>query len=74
LYSKEGRFAIGKIDDAVECLEALLVTIHCEAVGVPIQEGGDEKICTPSCPACEVFKVGVGMWSSHVNVDLLLPN
>ena len=48
---------MGEIDDAVECLEAILATIHCEAVGVPLKEGGDDLVCMPPCPACAVFKV-----------------
>jgi hypothetical protein len=48
---------LGEIDDAVECLEAILVTIHCEAVGVPLRSNGDDRVCTPPCPACAVFKV-----------------
>ena len=56
-FAGTGHFKMGDLDDAVECLEAILKTLHCEAVGTPLDEGGDEKTCHPSCPACEVFKV-----------------
>jgi len=56
LYEDKGRFRLGDLDDATECLEAILTTIHCERVGVPLIEGGDEVACTPPCPACAVFK------------------
>lgn len=56
-YAQQGKFRIGEIDDAVECLEAILMTCHCEAVGVTQEDGGDDRVCSPSCPACETFRV-----------------
>uniref|UniRef100_A0A7S2SPQ2 USP domain-containing protein n=1 Tax=Rhizochromulina marina TaxID=1034831 RepID=A0A7S2SPQ2_9STRA len=56
LYSRTGQFQIGEIDDATECLEAILHSIHCEHVDVPLSEGGDEVACSPPCAACSVFK------------------
>ncbi len=57
LYSQLGRFKENEIDDAAECLEAILVTIHCEAVGVPEAAGGDDMLCSPICPACAAFRI-----------------
>ena len=57
LFASSGHFQIGQIDDAVECLEAILKIIHCEFVGVPLDGGGDELSCNPTCPACASFKV-----------------
>ena len=50
---------LGKIDDAVECLEAILLHLHCESVGVVDASEGSDKVCNPTCPACSVFKVSV---------------
>jgi hypothetical protein len=47
---------VGEIDDAVECLEAILLRVHCEAVGCGPSDAAD-RVCNPACPACSVFKV-----------------
>lgn len=48
---------LGEIDDAVECLEAILLHVHCESVGCSDASEGSDKVCNPTCPACSVFKV-----------------
>ena len=72
LYADQGKFKIGEIDDAVECLEAILLTIHCESVGVSQLDGGGDTICTPPCPACSAFKVRGAQARPRVR-SLLLP-
>ena len=57
LYAGTGKFKVGDIDDATECLEAILQSVHCESVGQAASAGGDEAVCNPPCPACAVFRV-----------------
>ena len=53
---KDGRFALGDMDDANEAFEAILLQIHRDSCGAGVADD-DERVCSPPCAAHRVFGI-----------------